>query len=88
MLLGYPLSEIVWLVVWIVAGGIVTGVLARLLGRNIAYGPQGGGEESGVPHGQVVPSVKPAEPLAGKLSQTPLIRTLPVEPEVTVSPPR
>jgi uncharacterized membrane protein YfcA len=30
--LGYPLSEIVWLVLWIIAGGIVTGILAGLFG--------------------------------------------------------
>ncbi|MDO8875780.1 MAG: sulfite exporter TauE/SafE family protein [Pseudolabrys sp.] len=32
MILGYPLSEIVWLVVLILAGGVVTGVLAGLFG--------------------------------------------------------
>jgi uncharacterized membrane protein YfcA len=30
--LGYPVSEIVWLVLWIIAGGVVTGVLAGLFG--------------------------------------------------------
>lgn len=32
MLLGYPISELAWLVVWIVAGGVVTGLLAGLFG--------------------------------------------------------
>lgn len=32
MLLGYPISEIVWLVLLIMAGGIVTGILAGLFG--------------------------------------------------------
>jgi uncharacterized membrane protein YfcA len=30
--LGYPVSEIVWLVLWIIAGGVVTGILAGLFG--------------------------------------------------------
>ncbi|MCX7297287.1 MAG: sulfite exporter TauE/SafE family protein [Hyphomicrobiales bacterium] len=32
MLLGYPISEIVWLVLLILAGGVVTGILAGLFG--------------------------------------------------------
>jgi uncharacterized protein len=32
MLLGYPISELVWLVLLILAGGVVTGVLAGLFG--------------------------------------------------------
>ncbi len=31
-MLGYPVSEIVWLVLWIIVGGIVTGILAGLFG--------------------------------------------------------
>ena len=31
-MLGYPISEIVWLVILIVAGGVVTGILAGLFG--------------------------------------------------------
>ncbi len=32
MLLGYPISEIIWLVLLILAGGVVTGLLAGLFG--------------------------------------------------------
>lgn len=32
MLLGYPISELIWLACWIVAGGVVTGLLAGLFG--------------------------------------------------------
>ena len=32
MLLGYPISEIVWLALWIVAAGVLVGILAGLFG--------------------------------------------------------
>jgi len=32
MLLGYPISEIIWLALWIVAAGVLVGILAGLFG--------------------------------------------------------